>query len=214
MSNLKLIIAKYLPHCVKKYIFGYFTKHADWYGIFDLTSFLAWEITIGKYTDFAEWDARIMTVKGTKIQIGKYCSFAKWLRIVNTNHPTTYLSTSSIPLIWHHEEMLPSKDIIIGNDVWCGFNVTIMKWVTIGDGAIIGAGSIVTKNVEPYAIVAGNPAKFIRYRFPSENLRKQLLDLQWWNWDDEKIRRNQTLFTTNLSDLNEIPQALFSTPNL
>lgn len=81
------------------------------------------------------------------------------------------------------------RDTIIGNDVWFGTNSTIMLGVKIGDGAIIGACSVVTKDVPPYSIVAGNPAKIVRYRFPDEII-EQLLKIKWWDWDYDKITRN------------------------
>jgi len=79
-------------------------------------------------------------------------------------------------------------DVVIGNDVWIGQNVTIMSGVTIGDGAIIANNSHVVRNVEPYSIVGGNPAKLIKYRFTKEQIEK-LLEIKWWDWDDDKINR-------------------------
>jgi len=81
------------------------------------------------------------------------------------------------------------KDISIGNDVWIGDHVTIMGGITIGDGAIIANNSHVVKNVEPYSIVGGNPARLIKYRFTEEQINK-LLTIRWWFWDDQKIARN------------------------
>ena len=79
-------------------------------------------------------------------------------------------------------------DIIVGNDVWFGRDVTIMSGVTIGDGAVLAANSHVVKNVEPYSVVGGNPAKFLKLRFTPEQIEK-LLEIQWWNWEDEKINK-------------------------
>jgi virginiamycin A acetyltransferase len=79
-------------------------------------------------------------------------------------------------------------DVIIGNDVWIGANVTIMSGVTIGDGAVIANNSHVVKNVEPYSLVGGNPAKLIKYRFTPEQIEK-LLKIKWWYWDDKKINK-------------------------
>jgi virginiamycin A acetyltransferase len=84
--------------------------------------------------------------------------------------------------------------MIIGNDVWVGYKATIMSGVTIGDGAIIAAHSVVTKDVEPYAIVGGNPAKLIKKRFSEERIQ-QLLEMAWWNWDIEKISANVAVLT-------------------
>ena len=77
-------------------------------------------------------------------------------------------------------------DIIVGNDVWFGRDVTIMSGVTIGDGAVLAANSHIVKNVEPYSVIGGNPAKFLKLRFTPEQIEK-LLEIQWWNWEDEKI---------------------------
>lgn len=79
-------------------------------------------------------------------------------------------------------------DVIIGNDVWIGDNVTIMSGVTIGDGAVIANNTHVVKDVEPYSLVGGNPAKLIKYRFEEEQIKK-LLEIRWWFWDDEKINK-------------------------
>ena len=96
----------------------------------------------------------------------------------------------------------PTKgDTIIGNDVWIGHNVTIMPGIQIGDGVIVATNSTVTKNVEPYSIMGGNPAKLIKKRF-SEQQIKWLLDTQWWNWDIEKITKNvQNLTGKNIETL-------------
>ena len=96
----------------------------------------------------------------------------------------------------------PTKgDTIVGNDVWIGYGTTIMSGVTIGDGAIIATKSVVTKDVEPYAIVGGNPAKEIRKRFSEEKI-KELLEIQRWDWPIEKITENvQNLTGTNIEDI-------------
>ena len=92
-------------------------------------------------------------------------------------------------------------DTVIGNDVWIGYHATIMAGVTIGDGAIIAANSTVTKDVEPYAIVGGNPAAPIRKRFSEEQIL-ELLKLKWWDWDIDKITRHvHDLTGTNLEAL-------------
>lgn len=87
-------------------------------------------------------------------------------------------------------------DIIIGNDVWIGYEAIILAGVTIGDGAIIGARAVVTKDVLPYTIVAGVPAKPIKKRFDDKTISK-LLDIQWWNWSDEKIAQNIKAIQSN-----------------
>ncbi|MEQ9580795.1 MAG: CatB-related O-acetyltransferase, partial [Arenibacter sp.] len=96
----------------------------------------------------------------------------------------------------------PNKgNTAIGNDVWIGYNTTIMPGLTIGDGAIIASNSTVTKDVEPYSVVGGNPAQLIRKRFSEADISK-LLELQWWDWPIEKITANvQNLTGTKIGDL-------------
>jgi serine acetyltransferase len=90
-------------------------------------------------------------------------------------------------------------DIIIENDVWIGAKSTIMSGVKIRNGAIVGACSVVTKDVPPYAIVAGNPAKVVKYRFTEEQIEK-LLSIEWWDWDEQKIRDNAMLMWSSNID--------------
>ncbi|HIU31188.1 MAG TPA: CatB-related O-acetyltransferase [Candidatus Caccousia avistercoris] len=80
-------------------------------------------------------------------------------------------------------------DIFVGSDVWIGYEAVIMAGVTVGDGAVVGARALVTRDVPPYAVVGGVPARVIRKRFPEETVKK-LLALQWWNWPEEKIKRH------------------------
>lgn len=90
-------------------------------------------------------------------------------------------------------------DVIIGSDVWICENVKILSGVTIGDGAVVANSSHVVKNVEPYSIVGGNPAQFIKYRFSPQQIEK-LLEIKWWNWDDEKINSFMHLICNNNID--------------
>lgn len=100
---------------------------------------------------------------------------------------------------------MPNKgDTVIGNDVWIGMNSLIMPGVHIGDGAVIGANSVVAKNVEPYTIVAGNPIREIRKRFSEEEI-KLLLETKWWDWDIEKIIKNiDVILKNDVTKLTEI----------
>jgi len=132
-----------------------------------------------------------------KLIVGNFCSIANNVHIyLGGNHRTDWVTTYPFGHIYQDifnsfdGKGHPSTkgDVIIGNDVWIGDNVTIMSGVTIGDGAVIANNSHVVKNVEPYSIVGGNPAKLIKYRFKKEQIEKLLL-IQWWNWDDEKINR-------------------------
>ena len=140
---------------------------------------------------------------GDKLVIGKFCMIASGVTFImnGANHLTDAISTYPFAIFGHGWEgamegkQYPTKgDTIIGNDVWIGYNATIMAGVTIGDGAIIAANSTVTKDVAPYAIVGGNPAAEIRKRFDEDRIRK-LLEIKWWDWPIEKITDKVHLLT-------------------
>jgi virginiamycin A acetyltransferase len=122
----------------------------------------------------------------TKSSIGRYCSIANNVSIGQGEHELDRISTNSIfynaPF-----EILTSKECIIGHDVWIGVDAIILRGVTIGIGAVIGANSVVTKNVPPFAIVVGSPAKVIRYRFQEKKV-KHILDSEWWNESPEEAK--------------------------
>lgn len=139
-------------------------------------------------------------VNGDKLIIGKFCSIACGAKFLFTsaNHKMSSLSTYPFP-IFYEEWGLDAKDIrnawdnkgdiIIGNDVWIGYEAVIMAGVTIGDGAIIGTRAVVTKDVPPYTIVGGVPAKPIRKRFDDATVER-LIKLRWWDWEHEKIAQS------------------------
>lgn len=139
-------------------------------------------------------------VNGDKLKIGKFCSIACGAKFLFTsgNHAMQSLSTYPFP-IFFEEWNLDARDIcsawdnkgdiIIGSDVWIGYEAVIMAGVTIGDGAIIGTRAVVTKDVPPYTIVGGVPAKMIRKRFDDATIER-LEKLRWWDWDAAKIQRN------------------------
>ncbi|MNI40841.1 Chloramphenicol acetyltransferase [compost metagenome] len=116
-----------------------------------------------------------------------------------TTHPILYipegeiLGYEGVPGILSKDEVIDlysmpyNQKIVIGNDVWIGANAVILPGVTLGDGAVIGAGAVVTKDVPPYAIVGGVPAKVIRYRFTPEEI-EVLLRIKWWEWEIEEIK--------------------------
>ena len=134
-----------------------------------------------------------------KLIIGKFCSIACGAKFLFNcaNHTLKSLSTYTFPLFYKEWELEKSNittawdnkgDIVIGNDVWIGYEAVIMAGVHIGDGAIIAARAVVTKDVPPYTIVGGTPAKEIRKRFDAEVI-EQLLILKWWDWSTDKIHQ-------------------------
>jgi len=125
-------------------------------------------------------------------RIGSFCSIAPGLRFLfRGKHMTHWVSAYPFYDRWGADApencLPPTAPIIIGNDVWVATNVSIMQGVRVGDGAVIAQESLVTKDVPPYAIVGGNPAKIIRYRFSEEQIC-ELLKIAWWNWNDATIR--------------------------
>ena len=135
-----------------------------------------------------------------RLIIGRFCSIACGAKFIFTsaNHTLRSLSTYPFPLFFEEwgldkagvTEAWDNKgDITVGSDVWIGYEAVVMQGVTIGDGAVIGARSVVTRDVPPYAIVAGAPARLIRMRF-SESTVSRLLELKWWDWPEERLGRS------------------------
>lgn len=142
-------------------------------------------------------------------RIGRFCSIASNCHIGLGNHTLNMVSTS--PLFSSAHSMLPDNflqesidvgertvgdtgyKVIIGNDVWLGYNVCVKEGVAIGDGAVIGAKSLVTRDIPPYAVAVGIPAKVIRYRFTQEQIEK-LLEIKWWDWDIALIKKSVHAF--------------------
>lgn len=163
-------------------------------------------ITVGDYSYYDDpvdpegFERNVLYNYGSdRLIIGKFCAIATVVKFImnGANHPTHGISTYPFPIFGNGWEIAmdllmahPSKgDIIVGNDVWIGYDVTIMPGVKIGDGAIIGAKSVLTKDIPPYAVAAGNPARIIKQRF-SDTEVAQLLEIKWWDWEIEKITRN------------------------
>lgn len=128
--------------------------------------------------------------------IGSFCSISDFVYIGGSQHPAHFVSTS--PVFLSHRDSVKTKfakhiyekkpRTIIGHDVWIGHGAKIKGGVSVGNGSIIGMGSVVTKDVEPYSIVAGNPAKVIKYRF-EKNIIEKLLQSKWWEGDDSSLRK-------------------------
>ena len=165
-------------------------------------------ITVGDYTIYNDFvhDPRDFQrnnvlyhypINQERLVIGKFCSIACGAKFLfnSANHTQRSLSTYIFPVLFEEwgldVERIPEAwdnrgDIIIGNDVWIGYEAVILSGVTIGDGAVVAARAVVTKDVPPYTIVGGVPAKPIRKRFSDEEIA-QLLALSWWDWPPEKI---------------------------
>ena len=179
-------------------------------------------ITVGDYTMYNDFvnDPRQFQrnnvlyhypVNRNRLVIGKFCSIACGARFLFTsaNHTMRSLSTYPFPL-FYEEWGLDKKnvadawdnrgDIIIGNDVWIGYEAVILSGVTIGDGAVIGTRAVVTRDVPPYTIVGGVPARPIRKRFDDRTIAV-LLRLRWWDWPRERIARNISAIQAGRIDL-------------
>ena len=176
-------------------------------------------IEVGDYTYYDDFEDVLNFEKnvkyhfdfiGDKLIIGKFCMIASGATFIMNggNHLTE--ATSAYPFAifggaWQHAmdgKSYPTKgDTVIGNDVWIGHDATIMPSVTIGDGAIIATKAVVTKDVAPYTIAGGNPAKLIKKRF-SDDIISKLLELKWWDWEIEKI-------TKHVDKLTSHPETLF-----
>jgi acetyltransferase-like isoleucine patch superfamily enzyme len=147
--------------------------------------------------------------ENAKLTVGKFCSIANDVVIfLGGNHRIDWVTTYPFNVINEHFENArtikghPSTkgDVIIGNDVWIGYGAVIFSGVKIGDGAVIAAKSIVTKDVYPYSVVAGNPARLIKKRF-DDKIITQLEQIAWWNWSIEKINQQvKLLCTDNIED--------------
>lgn len=154
----------------------------------------AYKLKIGDYSYISGPNSYV-----EEVEIGKYCSIARNVIIGVSGHNYEWVTTSPIITSKSYkfikkDKPEPQKDKpIIGNDVWVGINVIIMRGVKIGDGAVVASGSVVTKDVAPYSIVAGTPAKHIKYRFSADQIEK-LLGIKWWDWSEQKIKENVHLF--------------------
>lgn len=172
-------------------------------------------ITVGDYTyydasftnenpeDFENANVLYFPSGDAKLKIGKFCCLANKCKFMMSGAQHHLNSFTTYPLFWNfisdpnvksYFDVIPEQkyyhkkytDTVIGNDVWVGYDALIMPGIIIGDGVIIGARSVVTKDVPPYSIVAGNPAKIIRKRFDDETINK-LLTIKWWDWDIKAI---------------------------
>lgn len=178
-------------------------------------------IVVGDFTYFADTDFEKHVTHhydfiGDKLIIGKFCQIGAGVEFVmnGANHQMNAVSTYPFYIFGSWDQSAPSKedlpfkgDTVVGNDVWIGQNSTILPGVHIGDGAIIGLNSVITRDVPPYTIVAGNPAKAVRKRFDDE-LIDLLLKLKWWDKSIEEI--NALIPLLSCSDLAKVKQEIKS----
>jgi len=145
--------------------------------------------------DIGDWTygyPKVIPSKAATLKIGKFCSIAPGTRIIlGGDHRTDWVTTYPFSTLFEEAEHIEGHpktkgDVVIGNDVWMGTDSVILSGVEIGDGVVIGARSVITKDVPPYAIAAGNPAKIIRYRFDELTIKK-LLEIKWWDWPMNEI---------------------------
>jgi len=150
-----------------------------------------------KIGDYTYGSPIIIDRWGGQLEIGKYCSIAHNVVIMlGGNHNSDWITTYPFPVLYNENKDLehPIKEgkTKIGNDVWIGMDSFILPGVSIGDGSVIGARTVVSNDVDPYSIFVGNPGRCVRKRFDEETIYK-LMKIQWWNWDCEKIRNNVRL---------------------
>lgn len=185
---------KKMPKCVLKKSYKKYGR-LDSLGRYFFDTYTG--IPVGKYTYGYQY------LNNNNIEsIGAFCSIAEGQLVIPNDHRMDWITTSPIASLKqfsftdkdYMSEYISYEDrkVVIGNDVWIGARCIIFEGITIGDGAVIAAGSIIRKDVPPYAVVGGVD-KILKYRFDKDTVNK-LLQIQWWNWDDEKIRRNIDLF--------------------
>jgi acetyltransferase-like isoleucine patch superfamily enzyme len=153
--------------------------------------------------DYSYGEPTVLEPSTAKLRVGRFTSIGQSVVVVLGNHRTDTVTTypfKSLRRFWHTAATAPDDhtskgDVEIGSDVWIGQGVTILSGVRVGDGAVLAAQSVVTKDVPPYAIVAGNPARVVRYRFDEATVEK-LLAIRWWDWPVNKIDEAIPLLTS------------------
>lgn len=164
------------------------------------------QTTFGRYS-YCGLECQIVNA-----EIGSFCSISDHVFIGGAEHPMDWLSTSPVFQNTRHSgpkkrfakfDLPKTKKTIIGNDVWIGHGVTIKQGVTVGNGAVIGSNALVTKDVQPYSVVGGVPAKIIKYRFDLPIINR-LEEIQWWNLPDEEITKRIDLFHLKNLTLEEL----------
>jgi acetyltransferase-like isoleucine patch superfamily enzyme len=146
---------------------------------------------------------------GARIEVGAFCSIHREARVLaGSEHVMTRASTFPFnarifdPAMGNLDEAIDKGTTMIGNDVWIGIGAIVLSGVMVGDGAVIGAGAVVGKSVPPYAVIAGNPASILRYRFEAD-IRRRLLALRWWDWDEAELWAAKRWLTTDVTPFLE-----------
>lgn len=222
--NIKYLPIKNPDGTIREYDKVIFLKHFITLDFIEVGDYTYYDCSVDERDspeDFEKINVLYHPTGGVKLKIGKFCSLANKCKFMMPGAQHTLNSLTTYPLFWNllskpevkgYFDIIPDKkyyhkeygDTIIGNDVWIGYDALIMPGVKIGDGAVIGARSVVTKDVEPYTIVGGNPAKIIRKRFDDTAIEK-LLKIQWWNWEIEKIMANyKAIMACDLNSLCKI----------
>lgn len=173
--------------------------------------FLLDKVTVGKGT---YGTLRVIDYGNGKnrLNIGNYCSIAEEVTFLLAGEHVLERSSTfpwEVHCFGEKPTVAGSKgDIVVGDDVWIGYRATVMSGITIGQGAVIAAGSVVTKDVEPYAVVGGNPCRLIKYRF-EENIRKQMKEIDWNRLDHETICKNKECLLKNINSENVMDTIAF-----
>ena len=158
-------------------------------------------VQIGRHTYGCPAKAFYLPTGHETVTIGNFCSIAKGVEFVFGDHALDKVSTYPLRYLLGKEptnnDVVCRGPIIVGNDVWLGRNALIMANVQIGDGAVVAAGSVVTRDVPPYAVVGGVPARIIKSRFTGDQI-EQLRAIAWWNWPDTKILQHLDLFYSDV----------------
>jgi acetyltransferase-like isoleucine patch superfamily enzyme len=161
-------------------------------------------VSVGRHTYGHDADTFRIFIPGARIEVGSFCSIAPEVRMLaGSEHVMTRATTFPLnallfdPAGGNAGDAIDRGTTAIGHDVWIGLGATILSGVSVGHGAVLGARALVSKWVPPYAVVAGNPARVVRYRFDAET-RRRLLSLAWWAWEDEEIRALKPLFMADV----------------
>jgi acetyltransferase-like isoleucine patch superfamily enzyme len=180
-------------------------------------------VAVGRHTYGYEADTFIVYTEGARIEVGAFCSIGPQVKVHGggehvLDRASTFPMNAMLfdPRKRNRPDDIDTGPTVIGNDVWIGMGATVLAGVRVGDGAVIGARAVVTREVEPYAVVAGNPARLIRHRFDS-GVRERLLAVRWWEWPDSEIRARRALFMGDIESFlreteGEVPARPGATP--